>query len=142
MREHARQKSEHEFKNAGQKTPLLKSFQTKNHQLKKLLTQKRGLSLVEVVVSLALLAFISILLLSVMLVSLNTISANAELKKSDAEAAAGLEHKFAGEENPSVIEKENDVFVFEFEDATIEVYGERLRGTDEKEDAAFNYFEP
>ncbi len=110
-------------------------------RLKKRLCQKRGITLAEIVVSLALFAMIMVLILSVLLVSLKTIANNAELKAKDAEAAAGIENTFAGDTGEH-ISQQTGTLEIQFDGVTIQAEGEYLSGTDPDSQAEFHYFHP
>lgn len=111
--------------------------------LKRLRCGKRGLSLVEVVVSLALLSLIVVMLFAVLMVSMNTIYGNAGLKKQDAEAAEQIEKDFAGlPETPSAIEREDATFSIDFDGVVVGADGKILNGSDQNNDSEFKYFEP
>ncbi|MDR1629271.1 MAG: prepilin-type N-terminal cleavage/methylation domain-containing protein [Oscillospiraceae bacterium] len=113
------------------------------NRFKQLITQKRGLSLVEVLVSLALLSMIVVLLFSVYMVSLQSIQNNGSLQKQDADAAGQIEKGFGGTfSGESQISENSGEFVIDFNGQRVAADGSYVKGSDEDEDAAFFYFDP
>lgn len=112
-------------------------------RLKQFLRLKRGVTLAEIVVSLALFAMIMVLILSVLVVSLQTIANNAQLKAKDAEAAAGVENTFAdGVESGQHITQQTGTLEIQFDGFTIHAEGEYVSGTDADSQSQFHYFSP
>lgn len=114
-------------------------------RMRHVLKSRKGLTLVEVVVSLAILSILAVFILSVFASSLNIIAGNANLKKGNHNAAAGIENKFAGfdaDANLSVINQQSGSIQIEFGGVSIEAAGKFITGNDIKNDSEYYAFIP
>lgn len=111
----------------------------------RLFRRKKGMTLIEAVVSVAILSVISIFIISVLTVASNMVSMNAYLKKSDKNAAAGIENVLAGfsaDSNISVTNRKNGTFTVDFDGVTISPDGHYITGRDKDYNSEFIYFDP
>ncbi|MDD2362416.1 MAG: prepilin-type N-terminal cleavage/methylation domain-containing protein [Oscillospiraceae bacterium] len=113
--------------------------------LKRFFKSKKGLTLVEVVVSLAILSILAVFILSIYASSFNTILGNANLKNSNQNAAAGIENKFAGfdpDSDIATVEQQTGNLEIDFGGQTIDAEGSIIEGTDKNNDSKYYSFIP
>lgn len=103
------------------------------------------MTLVEVVVSLAIVSILAIFILTVFSASVSVIGSNATLKKQNENAAAGIENAAAGfspDDDISVVERQTSSLEVDFGGVTITVDGQLIVGNDKKGDSKYYYFAP
>jgi prepilin-type N-terminal cleavage/methylation domain-containing protein len=111
----------------------------------KIIKSKNGMTLVEVVASVAILALLAVFVVSIFATSITIVGRNAQVKKSNTKAAAGIENTVAGftvsEETVSVIETSSN-FEIVFGGNTINKEGTYYKSSDEKGEGNYYYFVP
>ena len=113
--------------------------------IKRLLKQKKGMTLIEAIVSTALLTLVVTLLVSVFTSSINIIRINAEMKRASRDAAAGIENQMAGigpDNGVSITQQQAGTFVIQFNGVTVSTGGNLVESTDTDGDVKFYYFVP
>ena len=103
------------------------------------------MTLVEVIVSLAILTMLSVFIISVLITCLNIIKSNAELKKDSRDAAAGIENTIAGfgpDSDISVTNETDGTFSITFNGVTIDVSGSYVDGSDTDGNTKYHCFIP
>ncbi|HCA29679.1 MAG TPA: hypothetical protein DEP23_09005 [Ruminococcaceae bacterium] len=111
----------------------------------KLLKSKKGMTLVEVVVSLAILSILAVFIMAVFGSSFQTVVTNANLKKGQKDAAAGIENKLAGfdpDGNLSVTNEQSGNFSIDFGGVTIDASGNFIIGKNKDQDSTYYFFIP
>ncbi len=106
---------------------------------------KRGFTLVETVVSLAILSLLALLLASVIGVSTDMIGKNAEIQKSSYEASAGIENRMSGftqDIGITLVITEAGSFTINFGGLTVEAVGSHIYCSDQDGDVKLHYFIP
>jgi prepilin-type N-terminal cleavage/methylation domain-containing protein len=118
---------------------------TKTKARKVFIKSKKGMTLVEVVVSLALLSILAILIMSVFASSFQVVFSNADMKKKGKDAAAGIENKLAGfdpDGDISIIRQQRGTFSIDFGGVVIESSGNYVTGNDKEFNAEYHFFIP
>jgi prepilin-type N-terminal cleavage/methylation domain-containing protein len=111
----------------------------------RLLKSKKGMTLVEVVVSMAILSILAVFIMSVFAATLGSVMSNSELKKSGKLAAAGIENKLAGfepDQDISVIEQENGFIEVDFGSIIVNSEGYYIIGKDKNQNSKYYFFIP
>jgi len=106
---------------------------------------KDGMTLVEVVVSLALMSILVLIFVSLIYYSMASIGRNVQLKRADTDAVAGVENAAAGTESSvpqTVVSETSSTFVVTFGDTTITTNGKLVEGTDTQAKSRYSYFVP
>lgn len=106
---------------------------------------KRGLTLVEIIVSLAVLALLSLFVVSVFSITISIIGQQSVLKRANNDAAAGIENHFGGFEPDSgicAVEQQRDSLSIDFGGLIVEEDGVLVKGADDDNTAVFFYFTP
>lgn len=114
-------------------------------RLRRFLKGNQGMTLTEVVVSIALLGILTLFILMVFVTSLNIIRHNAQIKVSARDAAGGIEHHIAGESGDSsaaVVSGDSSGFAIQFGGQVFHTYGEFVEGKDTRDGVTYHYFEP
>ena len=108
------------------------------------LKSRKGLTLVEVVVSLAILSLLAILLTSVFTSAVTIVGKQAVQKQANKEAAGGIENVAAGyDANADVtVQQSSGNFSVQFGGVTIEQQGAYYEGTATDQEGSYTYFEP
>ncbi|MDD5604123.1 MAG: type II secretion system protein [Eubacteriales bacterium] len=109
------------------------------------LKSKAGMTLVEVILSLAILSMIAVLISSVMGLSFKVSKDSYILGESGSKAAAGIESRIAGfEHDPgiSVVDAQEGIFTISFSGQEAAIAGNFIRGSDNDGNAVLRYFEP
>jgi len=114
-------------------------------KLRILLKGKRGLSLIEIIVSIAVLALLTLLVISVFSAAVSIVGRQTALQRVDNDAAAGVENYLAGFEPDSgigaVTEQPGSLSV-DFGGTVITEDGVLIRGTDDDNQSVYYYFSP
>lgn len=114
-------------------------------RLIKLFKNKDGMTLVEVVVSLALMSILVLIFVTLMFYSMSVIGRNYQLKSADADAVAGIEN-VAGNTGSStaqsVTTSKSTNFITTFGSTTITTNGVLVEGTDDEAKSKYSYFVP
>jgi|GEM_PF-3163657 len=116
-------------------------------QLKNLkqMNSKKGMTLVEIVASLAILSLVMILLISVYGASINLIRSSGTQKNSNKNAASGIENAIGGfdpDAGISIVNRQSGVFTVRFSGATIDSPGNYVAGSDASGGSKLHYFNP
>ncbi len=113
--------------------------------LRKIKCGRRGFTLIETLVSLAILSLLALLLASVIGVSTNVAGRNSEIQKSGYEAAAGVESKMSGfmqDTGMTVVTSEISSFTIDFGGMAVEAAGSHIFCSDLDGDVKLRYFIP
>ncbi|MDD3832565.1 MAG: type II secretion system protein [Oscillospiraceae bacterium] len=113
--------------------------------LKRCIKSKKGLTLVEVVVSLAILSILAVFILSIFASTFNSILGNSNLKNSNQNAAAGIENKFAGfdpDSDIAIADEQAGSIEIDFGGQIVEAQGNIIEGTDKDNDSKYYSFIP
>ena len=114
-------------------------------RLLKLFNKKAGMTLAEVVVSLALMSILVLIFVTLISYSMAIIGRNVQLKRADTDAVAGVENAVVGTESSlpqAVVSETSGTFVVTFGDITITTNGQLLEGTDDESKSKYSYFVP
>lgn len=111
----------------------------------KKLNLKKGASMVEIIVSLAIFSLIFVFFLAIFSSYLQTVSNNSRLSRQDEDAASGIENSLAKgsqESSNAVVNSLQGEFVISFGAASINQSGEFVISRDTDAKSEFYYFEP
>lgn len=106
-------------------------------------SHKKGFTLVEVIVSIAILALLAVLIVSVYASSLSIIGNNSSAHRKSKSAAAGIENTLAGfapDSGISIVNNQEGTFSISFSGLTISADGQYLIGTDNSGEKKYYYF--
>lgn len=111
----------------------------------RVLKSKKGMTLVEVIVSTALFSLIGIFVMTVFSGGFSVVNNEGKTKQDDLKAIAGLEQQRASETvNSSIasINEENGKFYVNFGGNQVEVNGTYIKAEDKDKNSQYNYFTP